>query len=182
MAAKTIKGFTFSRDRIIQVAVIVVLAILGSALHYLTMPYINFRVELFTQKSALFGSAAFARALDPLWLPGYEPGPVGQATQAAINMFSVGPALHQIGVVVAVLMCFSLFQDEINKFFWWPLHLSGWILALASVPLLIGTYLFHQADVAVSLGPAWVVLSLTGVVILVLTFRAHKRIDSYASI
>jgi hypothetical protein len=29
----------------------------------------------------------------------------------------------------------GLFFDEINKFFWWPLHLSGYLLVLVPIPL-----------------------------------------------
>jgi hypothetical protein len=56
----------------------------------------------------------------------------------ALNVMSTGPSLHQIGAVVAIITVACLFQNEINKFWWWPLHLAGWLLAVAFIPLLVG--------------------------------------------
>ena len=53
----------------------------------------------------------------------------------ALNVFNLGASMHQVAAVVAVLVCWALLPDEVNKFFWWPLHLAGWALALGVVPL-----------------------------------------------
>jgi len=175
-------GFSFGRDRVAAVAAVVGLLVLGSLLPYLSMPYINFAVELVQKHATLFPAAQFIRGIDPLWLPGYEPGPDTDRIIFALNVFNLGPSLQQIGAVVAVLTCASLFQDEINKFFWWPLHLSGWLLALSPVPLFLGLRLLHQADVSISIRIGWLPIALAGLVVLVATFRARGRIDTYASI
>src|SRR5919107_4090941 len=175
-------GFTFAGERLWEVVGIVVLVVVGSLLPYLSMPYVNRTVELVQERASLFPAAQFIRGIDPLWLPGYEPGPAADQIELALNVFNLGPSLQQIGAVVAVLTCASLFQDEINKFFLWPLHLSGWALALPPLPLFTGLHLLHRADVAVSVRIGWLPVALAGVLILVATFRARSRIDTYASI
>ena len=175
-------GFTFSARRSVEVAAILVLSVVGSLLPYLAMAYLTATVELAEKRATLFPGAQFVRGVEPSWLPGYAPGPRTDQIQAALTVFNLGPSLQQIGVVLAVLTCAALFQDEINKFFWWPLHLSGWLLALAVIPLFGGLALLHRADVSVSVLAGWVPLALAGVVVLVATFRARGRIDTYASI
>lgn len=175
-------GFTFSRLRIAQVVGVVALVVLGSLLPYLSMPYINYAAEPAQEIATLFPAATFIRGIDPLWLPGYQPGPETAQIQLALALFNLGPSLEQIGSVIAVLFCFSLFQDEINKFFWWPLHLSGWLLALAPIPLFVGLQQLHGLGVGVTIRIGWLPLTLAGVLTLVATFRAHRRIDTYASI
>lgn len=175
-------GFSFSRPRLLQVAGIVALILPGSLLPYLAMPYINYAAEPAQENASLFPAATFIRGVDPLWLPGYQPGPTTATIQLALTMFNLGPSFQQIGVVIAVLFCWALFSDEINKFFWWPLHLSGWLLALAPVPLFIGLHQLHSADVDITVRVGWLPVALAGVLILVATFRARSRIDTYASI
>lgn len=175
-------GFGFDRLRLLQVLGTLVLLVGGSLLPYLSMPYITYAVEPATERASLFPAATFVRGVDPLWLPGYQPGPTTDQRQLALTVFNLGPSLQQIGVVVAVLCCAALFQNEINKFFWWPLHLTGWLLALAPVPLFLGLHLLHAAGLEVSLGAGWVPVALGGVLVLVATLRARHRIDTYASI
>lgn len=155
---------------------------LGSLLPYLSMPYISYAAELAQENATLFPAATFVRGVDPLWLPGYEPGPTTAQIQLALALFNLGPSLQQIGAVVAVLFGASLFQDEINKFFWWPLHLSGWLLALAPIPLFVGLAQLHAVDVAVSIEIGWLPIALAGALVVVATFGARSRIDTYASI
>ncbi|WP_375424917.1 hypothetical protein [uncultured Friedmanniella sp.] len=177
-----VTGFSFTRSRIVPVVGLLALIVLGSLLPYLAMPYINYAAELAQENASLFPAATFIRGVDPLWLPGYQPGPATATIQLALTMFNLGPSFQQIGVVVAVLFCWALFQDEINKFFWWPLHLSGWLLALAPVPLFVGLHQLHSADVDITVRIGWLPVALAGVLILVATFRARSRIDTYASI
>jgi hypothetical protein len=70
-----------------------------------------------------------------------------------------------------------LFQDEINKFFWWPLHLSGWLLAAGFIPLLLGAALLSREGVELSVLPAWIMLTPAGILVLICTFRSRHRID-----
>jgi hypothetical protein len=100
----------------------------------------------------------------------------------AFNVIGVAPGLQEIGTVVAAVTCWGLFFDEINKFLWWPLHLSGYVLVVVPIPLLVGLYMLRASRVTVSVGPAWVPAVLAGLLILVVTFRARSRIDSYGGV
>lgn len=81
-----------------------------------------------------------------------------------------------------MLLSWSLAQDELNKFFWWPLHLSGWLLSLGFVPLLVGLRMLRQTNITITLGPAWIPLTAAGVVVLISTFAARGRLDTYGRI
>jgi hypothetical protein len=78
---------------------------------------------------------------------------------------------------VAIITAGCLFQDEINKFFWWPLHLSGWLLAVGFIPLFIGAVLLSREGVDLTVLPGWIPLTLAGIVVLVCTFKSRQRID-----
>jgi hypothetical protein len=43
----------------------------------------------------------------------------------AFNVIGLAPGLQEIGTLVAATTCWGLLFDEINKFFWWPLHPVG---------------------------------------------------------
>ena len=62
----------------------------------------------------------------------------------AFNVIGLAPT-QQIGTLVAAATCWGLFFDEINKFFWWPLHLSGYLLIAVPLPLFIGLNLLRAA-------------------------------------
>jgi len=174
--------FTFTRPRLVVVGGTLALLLLGALLPYLSMPYVTRTVELAQEQSSLFPASDFIGGLDPLWLPNYQPGPANDDIRLGLNALAIGMAVQQICLVVAVLTSGGLFQNEINKFFWWPLHLSGWLLALSPVPLFLGLRLLHQADVSISIRIGWLPIALAGLVVLVATFRARGRIDTYASI
>ena len=169
---------TFSRDRVVPAAASVVLVVLGALLPYLRMQYLSLTVQVVEARLTLFPAATFVRGIDPLWLPAADP----DRLPLALNVFNLGSSMQQIGAVLAVLLCWALFADEINKFFFWPLHLAGWLLALGPVPLLIGLSMLRSAGVVVGLGPGWVPLALAGVVVLVSTLRARSRLDTYGGI
>jgi hypothetical protein len=65
----------------------------------------------------------------------------------AFNVIGLGPGLQEVGTLVAAATCWGLFFDEINKFFWWPLHLSGYVLVVVPIPhpLFVGLYLLRAA-------------------------------------
>ena len=175
-------GFSLTRPRLAAAAAIVVLVVVGSLLPYLSMPYVDFAAQPAHFAASLFPAATFIRGIDPLWLPGFQPGPAADQMQVALTVFNLGPSLQQIGAVLSVVFLVALFQDEVNKFLWWPLHLSGWLLALAPVALFLGLRLLHAAQVEVSVQLGWLPLALAGVVVLVATFRSHSRMDTYGSI
>ena len=172
-----LRGFTFSRVRVLQVSAIVILVILGMALPYLTMLWWNPASEIVAFRGSLIPSANFVGGLEPLDLPDYSPGERSQGIVFALNVIAAGPSFHQIGAVVAIITAACLFQDEINKFFWWPLHLSGWLLAVGFIPLLIGAALLSRERVELSVLPAWIMLTLAGILVLICTFRSRHRID-----
>jgi hypothetical protein len=97
-------------------------------------------------------------------------------------VIGLAPGLQEIGTLVAAATCWGLFFDEINKFFWWPLHLSGYLLVVVPIPLFIGLHLLRASRVVVSASPAWVPAVLAGLLILIVSFRARSRIDTYRGI
>lgn len=172
-----LRGFSFSRARVLQISAIVVLAIVGMVLPYLTMVWFNAASEIVVFRGSLIPSANFVGGLEPLDLPNYSPGPRASRIVFALNVIAAGPSLHQIGAVVAIITAACLFQDEINKFFWWPLHLSGWLLGVGFIPLFIGAALLSREEVDLSVLPAWIPLTAAGIVVLISTFRSRERID-----
>jgi hypothetical protein len=175
-------GFSITGPRVATVLSLLLLVVLGCLLPYLTMPYITHSSEPAQLHANLFSAVNFIGGLDPVWLPGYVPGPSVAQIDVAGNVLNLGLGLQQIGLVVAILTCAALFQNEINKFFWWPLHLSGWMLALSPIPTFIGLRMLHAAGVSITLQVGWIPLFGAGVLVLVSTFRDHGRIDTYASI
>ncbi len=156
------------------------LLLLGALLPYLSLDYVNAASEPVTGRPRLFGAARLLGGVDPTYLPGYQPQ-VRSEYDLALNFAAAGPGLQQIGTVVGVCTCWALLTEEINRFAWWFLHLSGYPLVLAPVALLIGDVLLHGLDVPVALGPAWVPGLLAGVLVLVSSWRARRRIDSYSA-
>lgn len=113
-----VRGLTLSRERVLPAVLSVGLVVLGAVLPYLRLQYLNFTVQLVDARLTLFPAATLIRGVDPLWLPAADVGRL----PLALNVFNLGASMHQIGAVLAVLLCWALFADEVNKFFWWPLH------------------------------------------------------------
>ena len=160
---------------------IVVLIILGVALPYLTITYINEASESVVGRERLAGAGDLIGGIDPTYLPGYLIT-LRDSFTLGLNVVSFGIGLQQIGSIVAVATVVGQFFDEINKFFWWPLHLAGYLLVLSPVPLFIGVHLLQEQRIPIQIGPSWVPAVLAGVIALVMTFRSWKRIDSYGGI
>lgn len=177
-----VANLTFDRSRVTQVAVPFVLGVLGCLLPSLTITSLNTRIEPVTVTHALWGAADLARSLDPTEMPSFYTGADPDALGRWLNVFSVALTLQQVGAVVALVTLAALLMDEINRFFFWPLHLAGWLLVLSAVPLWLGAVRLAGQGVDLRLGPAWVAFLLAGVVLVVLTFRARGRIDSYGGV
>lgn len=175
------KGATFTRERIVGVAVIAVLALLSLVLPYLTIDYVNATTERVTTTEAVIGASQLLGSLDPLYLPDYDPAQ-REVMALAINVFGVAPTLQWVAALLALITVGGQFVDEINKFFWWPLHLVAYVLMLTAVPTFVGLSMLRAQGGVVSLGPAWAAAALAGIAILVVTFRSHHRIDSYRGI
>jgi hypothetical protein len=173
-----LRGYSVTRDRLWPVVASVVLVVVGATVPYLRLHYLDFTVEPVDARLSLFPAATLVRGIDPQWLP----SDAIERLPLALNVFNLGVAMHQIGGILAVLVGWALFADEINKFLWWPLHVAGWLLGLAVVPLLGGLHLLRSAGVDVGVTAAWVPLTLAGLVVLVATFRARGRIDTYGGV
>ena len=175
------RGLTFTRERVVGVAAIVVLIVLGVVLPYMTITYINDASESVVGRERLAGAGDLIGGIDPTYLPGYLIT-LRHAFTLGLNVVSIGIGMQQIGSIITVASVVGQFFDEINKFLWWPLHLAGYLLVLTPVPLFIGVHLLQVQHIPVQLGPAWVPALLAGVIALVMTFRSWKRIDSYGGI
>jgi hypothetical protein len=175
------RGLTITWECVAQVGGLLVLLVLGAVLPYVTMEHFNARTELVQSTARLFGAAAVLNGIDPTYLPSYDVA-VRSQMNLAFNVIGLAPGLQEIGTLVAAATCWGLFFDEINKFFWWPLHLSGYLLLVVPIPLFIGLQLLRANRVVVSAGPAWVPAVLAGLLILIVTFRARNRIDTYRGI
>lgn len=169
-----------TRARLLPAAGVLVLLLLGAALPYVTLQHLDSASQPVTSRPRLFGAAQLLGGIDPVYLRGYAT-PLRSAYDLALNFAAAGPGLQQIGTVVAVLTSWALLTEEINRFAWWFLHLSGYPLVLAPVALLVGDVLLHRLDVPVSLGPGWVPGLLAGALVLLSSWRARPRIDSYSA-
>jgi hypothetical protein len=175
------RGVTITQERAVQVGGLLVLLVLGTVLPYVTMEYYNARTELVRSTARLFDAGGLLSGIDPSYMPSYDVAVRSQMNRA-FNVIGLAPGHQLIGTVVAAVTCWSLFFDEINKFFWWPLHLSGHLPVVVPLPLFVGLYLLRASRVTISAGPAWVPAVLAGILILVVTFRARSRIDTYGGI
>ncbi len=170
--------FTFNRPRIIEVAAIVVIPVIGALLPYLTLGYENYTSEPVRPTASLFPAAQIIRLLNLVYVPAAEGGNPDDVLRG-IDLMAFGSSAHQVGMIVAILTCWGLFMDEINKFLWWPLHLSGWILIAGTIAMWAGVLWLQSLGVDAHLGPGWLPLTIAGIGILVITFRARSRIDTY---
>lgn len=175
-------NLTVDRSRALQVGGPLVLGLLGLLLPALTTTSLNEQIEPVTQTERLWSAAALARSLDPQQMPSFYSGADPAALGLWLNGLSIALTLQQIALVVGLFTLVALLMDEINKFVFWPLHLAGWVLALAAIVLWVSAIRLSGLGVQLSLGPAWVPLLLGGVGVVVLTFRARSRIDTYAGV
>lgn len=169
-----------TQSRATLVGTVVVLLVLGAVLPYVTLSYIDDESKPAVGHPRLFGAANLLGGVDPTYLPGYQQS-IRSAYNLALNFAAAGPGLQQIGSVVAVLTCWALLTEEINRIAWWFLHLSAYPLLVAPVPLLIGAHRLHGLDVGVSVGPGWVPGLIAGVLVWLASWRARSRIDTYGS-
>lgn len=171
------RGATITGGRALQVGGILLGLLLGVVLPYLALVYLDASFAEVRSTVRLLGAGTLL-GLDPTYFPSYDPS-VREQLNLALNVAGVGPVLQVFGSLVAVVTCWGLFFDEINKFLWWPLHLSGYLLVAAPIPLFIGAYLLDVSRVSMQVGPGWVPAVSTGAAILVSTLRARGRIDTY---
>ena len=169
--------FTFTRGRIAQVLVIVVVGIVGALLPYLYLVYENYTSEVVRETHSLWPAARLLGLLNLTYLPSAAENP--DQLLRGVDLMNLGSHAQQVGLVMAVLTVWGLFMDEINKFLWWPLHLAGWLLALGTIALIVGWLLLRAVAVDVQILVGWVPLLAAGILALVFSFRARSRIDTY---
>lgn len=174
------QGATVTGARALQVGGILVLLLLGLVLPYLTLEHFDQSFAVIRDTASLTGAGDLT-GLDATYLPSYDPS-VRPDFNVAFNVLGIAPPLQIFGSLVAAVTCWGLFYDEINKFFFWPLHLSSYLLIAVPVPLFIGLNMVRDLRVTASVGPAWVFAVLAGILILVVTLRARTRIDTYGGV
>lgn len=171
-------GYTFTWARVLPAAGVVVLLLVGALIPYVTLAYDNYASEPIRPTHPLWPGTNMMRLMNLTYLTAGVDA-TADGLQRGLDVFILGASAHQVGIVVAIVTVAGLFKDEINKFFWWPLHLSGWLLTLGTVALFVGAALLSGQGVDIELGPGWVPLALAGLVVLVLTVRSRSRLDSY---
>ena len=174
------RGATVTSARALQVGGVLVLLLLGVVLPYLTLEYLDAAFAV-VRDTASLTNAGELTGLDPTFLPSYDPS-LRPDFNVAFNVLGVAPTLQIFGSLVAAATCWGLFYDEINKFFWWPLHLSSYLLMAVPIPLFVGLNMVRDLRVNVSPGPGWIPAVLAGILIFVVTLRARSRIDTYGGV
>jgi hypothetical protein len=175
------RGVTITYGRALQVGGVLLALLLGAVLPYVTMEHYDGRFEVVRTTVRLLGAGGLLNGTDPIFLPSYDSA-VRSEMNTAFNVIGVAPGLQQLGSLLAAATCWGLFFDEINKFLWWPLDLSGYLLVAIPLPLFVGLALVRANQVTIDLGPGWVPAVLAGVLILVWSFRARSRIDTYGGV
>ena len=173
-------GARVTTGRALQVGGMLVLLLLGVVLPYLTLEHFDESFAVITETVSLRGAGALT-GLDATYLPSYSPE-IRPDFNVAFNVLGIGPTLQIFGSLVAAVTCWGLFYDEINKFFWWPLHLSSYLLIAVPIPLFIGLSMVRGLGVNASIDFGWIPAVLAGVLILVVTLRARDRIDTYGGV
>jgi hypothetical protein len=174
------RGGKVTTGRALQVGGVLLLLLLGVLLPYLTLERFDQSFAVVTESAPLTGAGELT-GLDATYLPSYD-AEIRPAFNVAFNVLGVGPTLQIFGSLVALASCWGLFFDEINKFLWWPLHLSGYLLIAVPIPLFIGLRMVSDLGVKAALGPGWVPAVLAGVLILMATLRSRSRIDTYGGV
>ena len=174
------RSATVTRGRALQVGAVLLLLLLGVTLPYLSLEHLDQSFAPVRSTARVLGAGTLL-GLDPTYFPSYTPD-TREVFNLAFNVAGVAPVLQQLGSLLAVATVWGLCFDEINKFLWWPLHLSGYLLIAVPVPLLVGASMVRDTGVTIGVGTGWVASVLAGVVILVATLRSRDRIDTYGGV
>lgn len=115
------RGITVTRGRLAQVAAIVALTTLALALAYLTLQYLDKTVHVTQSTERVAGAGALVGDLSPTWLPSFyrpEHGPIAAARMSlGLNLIALAAGAQLIGGIVALVSCWGLLADEINRIF-----------------------------------------------------------------
>ena len=151
---------------------------LGLLLPYVTVAYLDDAMQLVQTTVRVGGAANLFGGIEPTNLPSFSETRIAQIN-TGFNVLAAAPGLQEVASVVALLTCWGLVVEEINKVLWWVLHLSAYPLIVVPVPLFAGLHLVREAGAAVTLAPGWTPAPVAGVLLLVFTLRARHRIDTY---
>ncbi len=175
------RAYTITRPRIVTVVIVAVAGVVGALLPYLTVTYLDFTSQQVRPTHALFPTTKMLSTMDI----GYFPSS-GRANADTIGhgiaLLQLGSTMQEIGTVVAVITVFGIFMNEINKFIWWPLLVSGFLLVLGPVFVFLGAHAMTSANVALSVRFGWILLVLTGAFVIVTALRNRSRLDSYRGV
>lgn len=95
----------------------------------------------------------------------------------ALNITYLGLAMHQFGLVLAVLTFWVVAVDDINRWVWWMLSAGAWLLTLGGVTTVVGWVLIEAAGVPALLGLAWLPTMLAGLALVVESRLSKRRVD-----
>lgn len=175
------RAYTITRPRIVTVAVIAVVCVVGALLPYLTITYLDFASEQIRPTHALFPTTKMLSTMDI----GYFPSSARSNADTighGIALLQLGSTLQEVGLVVAIVTSACIFMNEINKFLWWPFVISGFLLVLGPVFFFLGAHTMSGAAVSLSVRFGWVPLLLAGVFVIVTALRNRSRLDSYRGV
>ena len=105
------------------------------------------------------------------------PGVAASQLITALTVTYLGLGFHQLGALLALLTFWLLAADDMNRWLYRLLVISGWMLTLCVPPVLIGSRLLDRAGVPATPGWAWLPTLLAGVLIIVACRRSRDRID-----
>jgi hypothetical protein len=116
-------GARVTTGRALQVGGILVLLLLGVVLPYLHHGALR-RVVRGHQRDGLAPQRRELTGLDATFLPSYDPE-IRPDFNVAFNVLGSDRRCRSSAAWSRRSAAGGLFYDEINKFFWWPLHLSA---------------------------------------------------------
>lgn len=175
------RAYTITRNRIAIVVAVVVVGIFGALLPYLTVTYLNFTSEVVRPTHALFPTTGMLGTMDISYFPSASRSSLN-TLQHGIDLLQLGATMQEVGLVAAIITISCIVMNEINKFFWWPMIIAGFLLALGPISFFIGAHLMSGARVSLSVGFGWVPLLVVGLFVIVVALRSRSRMDTYRGV
>lgn len=175
------RAYTITRARMVVVIAVVVVCLVGALLPYVSVTYLNFTSEVVRPTHALFPTTGMLGTMDISYFPSASRSSLN-TLQHGIDLMQLGATMQEVGLVAAIITISCIFMNEINKFFWWPLIIAGFLLGLGPIAFLAGTHLMAGAGVALSVGFGWIPLALAGSFVIVVALRSRSRMDTYRGV
>ncbi len=175
------RAYTITRGRVLIVAAVIVVCVVGALLPYLTVTYLNFTSEIIRPTHALFPTTSMLSTMDIGYFPSADRASLNDL-QHGIDLLQLGATMQEVGLVVSILAVSCIFMNEINKFFWWPLVVAGFLLVLGPVAFFFGAHLMGEVGVDIDVRYGWIPLLLAGLLVIVTALRNRSRLDSYRGV